>query len=630
MRRMLPVLLAALAWLLPGAARADERILRFASDISVRKDGSIEVAETIRVRAEGNAILHGIYRDFPTARGGSFWKPNRVGFKLLEVRRDGSPEPADVSNMSGGLRIRIGNPDRLVPQGEHDYLIRYATTRQIGYFKDFDELAWNVTGNGWLFPIEEAEVRIRLPEPVRFGARTFYTGPAGATGAAATVVAEAPGEIMGRTTAPLGPHEGLTISVAWPKNVVASPGSDARLDWWLADYGPLLIGSGGLLAILAYYFIAWLKAGHGPPAGTIVPIFAPPDGLSAAGTRYVVDMGSDNRTFAAALVELGVRGQLRLVEGEKHFLSKPTTTIERRAPQAGSGALPGPEAAMMNALFAGGGSIVMEQKNHSTFSAAQTALTSALKTQYEGRLFVRNWSWSLRGLALTFGAVWLTACASILTSPIPSFLPFGLVLLGLTLFVVAAVVHDGATRMPVKILAWILGLAGTGLAILTIGAALSSGPILPLLIPLLSLPVVASAFSWMAAPTKQGRLVLDHIAGFKQYLSITEEERLERMHPPEKTPELFERYLPYAIALEVENHWADRFAGVLAAASAAGHAQTMAWYSGHSDPWSHPGSFADTVGSSLSSSVASASASPSSSGGGSSGGGGGGGGGGGW
>ena len=87
--------------------------------------------------------------------------------------------------------------------------------------------------------------------------------------------------------------------------------------------------------------------------------------------------------------------------------------------------------------------------------------------------------------------------------------------------------------------------------------------------------------------------MLDRIAGFKQYLSITERERLDRMHPPKDTPELFERYLPYAIALGVENRWADRFAGVLAAAAAPGRSQGFAWYSGISSPWNDPGGFVD-------------------------------------
>jgi uncharacterized membrane protein len=164
--------------------------------------------------------------------------------------------------------------------------------------------------------------------------------------------------------------------------------------------------------------------------------------------------------------------------------------------------------------------------------------------------------------------------------------------------------------------------------------ALNTGWWMPLLLPALAIVLVVPAFWWIAAPTKEGRAVLDRIAGFRQYLSITEQERLDRMHPPEDdTPDLFERYLPYAIALGVENRWAERFAGVLAAAAAQG-SHGFAWYSGSSDPWNNPGRFADSVGSSLSSTISSASTAPGSSsgsgGGGSSGGGGGGGGGGGW
>jgi len=157
-----------------------------------------------------------------------------------------------------------------------------------------------------------------------------------------------------------------------------------------------------------------------------------------------------------------------------------------------------------------------------------------------------------------------------------------------------------------------------------------------MLAPLIALPLVFSAFAWMSAPTKEGRALMDRIAGFEQYLSITEEDRLEAMHPPEKTPELFERYLPYAIALGVENRWANKFAAVLAAAEADPSRQgsSFGWYSGSGNVWSDPGRFAGSMGAALASSVASASTAPGSSsgsgGGGSSGGGGGGGGGGGW
>jgi uncharacterized membrane protein len=157
-----------------------------------------------------------------------------------------------------------------------------------------------------------------------------------------------------------------------------------------------------------------------------------------------------------------------------------------------------------------------------------------------------------------------------------------------------------------------------------------------MLSPLLALPLVISAFWWMAAPTREGRTVMDRIAGFRRYLAVTEENRLEVLHPPEKTPALFERFLPYAIALGVENKWAGKFASVLAAAAAdqSQQGQYMTWYVGSQTPWTDPGRFASAMGGALASSVASAATAPGSSsgagGGGFSGGGGGGGGGGGW
>jgi uncharacterized membrane protein len=207
-------------------------------------------------------------------------------------------------------------------------------------------------------------------------------------------------------------------------------------------------------------------------------------------------------------------------------------------------------------------------------------------------------------------------------------------LLALTAVLVLLIQQFRATgRCLLTIAAFIIGGTALVLGAPIIPLALESGWWIPLALPLLSLPLVVTAFMWIDAPTKEGRAVLDRVAGFKQYLSITERERLDRMHPPEDTPELFERYLPYAIALGVENRWADRFAGVLAAAAAQGR-QGFTWYSGSSDPWNHPGRFVSSVGSSLASTISSASTAPGSSsgsgGGGSSGGGGGGGGGGGW
>jgi uncharacterized membrane protein len=263
-------------------------------------------------------------------------------------------------------------------------------------------------------------------------------------------------------------------------------------------------------------------------------------------------------------------------------------------------------------------------------------LDGALKARYEGKLFKRNYGWAAAGLVVFFAALWLAAAAIALASGFATWLTIGVAAgaaLAAVLFMLAQ--RQGSARggCVLHALAAICGFSALALGAPLFMDALASGWWFPLVLPALSLPIVVSAFFWISAPTVEGRKVLDHIAGFKQYLSITEGERLDRMTPPKDTPEIFEKYLPYAIALGVENHWADRFAPVLAAAAAQGHAG-FAWYAGSNSPWSNPDGFVGSVGSSLASRVSSASTAPGSSsgsgGGGFSGGGGGGGGGGGW
>ncbi|QNP46675.1 DUF2207 domain-containing protein [Sphingomonas sediminicola] len=233
--RALPALLLLLA---ATPAPAEERIQRFVSDVQIQKDSSLEVTETIDVRAEHNAINRGIYRDFPTRYRGPHGSQVRIGFTFRDATLDGTPVQASTEMVSNGVRIRLGDPDKLVDIGDHRYVIRYKTTRQVGRFKDFDELYWNATGNGWMFPIDVAQARIRLPSAVKFGQRSVYTGAQGSTASNARVIEEKPGDISFQTTGALGPYEGLTVAVAFPKDVVAEPTESDRTKWILADYGP--------------------------------------------------------------------------------------------------------------------------------------------------------------------------------------------------------------------------------------------------------------------------------------------------------------------------------------------------------------------------------------------------------
>jgi uncharacterized membrane protein YgcG len=291
---------------------------------------------------------------------------------------------------------------------------------------------------------------------------------------------------------------------------------------------------------------------------------------------------------------------------------------------------------MLREIVRNGESITMEQKNYKKFSAAKRVLDRTFKSDFEGKLFKRNWGWALAGGVVFLAALWLTSAAVVAATGV---LELTRVLVAVGAIVTTAILlmlmqeMEGSTK-------WIVALAAFGFAALAfsvgapfIGLAFGSGWLMPLALPLIAVPLVISAFFWIAAPTREGRAVLDRIAGFRQYLSITEGERLDRMTPPKETPELFERFLPYAIALGVENRWADRFQSVLAAAAVEGR-QQFAWYAGSRSPWDNPGAFVGQVGSTLASTVSAASTAPGSSsgsgGGGFSGGGGGGGGGGGW
>ena len=190
-RMFAALLLAAFALLAPASAQKPdsddsavsqpvdrgERILSYYSDIQVAADASLHVTETIRVEAEGNQIRHGIYRDFPT-RYDRDGRRVFVGFTVDGVERDGHAEPWRRESIDGGVRIRIGDASEEVPTGEHSYVIRYTTTRQLNFSNpNFDELYWNVTGNYWRFPIDSAEVRVRLPQAATFGQVTEMVRP---------------------------------------------------------------------------------------------------------------------------------------------------------------------------------------------------------------------------------------------------------------------------------------------------------------------------------------------------------------------------------------------------------------------------------------------------------------------
>jgi uncharacterized membrane protein YgcG len=236
-------------------------------------------------------------------------------------------------------------------------------------------------------------------------------------------------------------------------------------------------------------------------------------------------------------------------------------------------ALAAGEKQLLRELFAEGRVVELERENHRLISRARTAHARALRRDYQGIYFRKN-------TALILPCILLLALM--------------LVSVGVFAFFSPAVV---------------------ALAVLTV--------------------MLLAVFAWLLrAPTPKGRLLLDNLAGFKQYLEVAEKDDLDLRHPPQLTPQLFERYLPFAIALGVEQPWAERFSAVFASLDAQqGQVYQPAWYRGHFSTHDLAG-FSGNLGKGFTAAIASAATPPGSSsgsgGGGFSGGGGGGGGGGGW
>ena len=622
---------------LAAPAIAAERITAFVSDATVNPDASLSVRETITVIAEGDVIRRGILRDFPTAYRDRLGQRMSVGFEVIGVTRNGQAEPYVLEALSNGTRIRIGDKDVLLRRGEHRYEITYRTTRQTGFFADFDELYWNVTGNGWTFPIDQVRAVVRLPQGAEIGQHAEYTGFQGEAGRDARVTSASGALYEAETTRPLAPGEGFTVAVRWQKGILAPPSQEQQWTWWIADNAGFFVLALGLLGSAGYFLLAWSRVGRDPEKGTIIPLFAPPKGMGPACLRYVSRYGSDQKGFAAALVGLGVKGHLRITDDDDGF------SITKLAEPAAGKPLTTSEKALYQALPAG--TTELRQANHARVGAARRALESALKQEYDGSVFLRNFGWFAAGLALS--VVFLLAGALLLPGGEGI---AGLFAIGWTGVWWGAILTAGwaslrgvmAARGLWRKISSLFGLVFlipfVGAGIIAPSLILWQGGFSPALTVLVGAAVVLGLlnvifYQLLRAPTEMGQKLLDQIEGFRLYLSTAEEERLKVLHPPEKTPELFERYLPYALALDCENAWNAKFAAVLAAAAAAG-AAAPAWYAGRSWDFGRSGGFTDSLGRSLAASAAAASTAPGrssgSGGGGFSGGGGGGGGGSGW
>ncbi|WP_082477077.1 DUF2207 domain-containing protein [Rhizobium sp. Leaf371] len=643
---LLLLALLLLAGLTAGPAAAEERILSYDAQIEVARDGTLTVTETIRAIADGNLIKRGIYRDFPLTYATDDGRTHRVGFNLVSVERDGQSEPSRTENIDGGIRIYTGDKDVFLEPGVHTFALTYTTDRQIRYFEDHDELFWNVTGTGWAFPIDEASATVLLPGGARPQALNVFTGAYGSKEKNARGSPAGNGATF-RTTQPLGPNEGLTIVMRLKKGVIAPPSeAQLRAAWWQENMAAILAGV-GLLVVAVYYGWIWRRAGRDPDGGVVVPRWDPPENASPALVNYI-----DNRGFAdggwtaisAAALNLAVTGRVVLEDLKSALVI--AATGKTPTGKAATDTLPTGEAALMRAVEAAGGRLVIDRENGPAVQKAGDAFRKAMESEHRGKYYKANIGAIIAGIALSIVFILAIlvlgtlddAGAAIVIVPviIAVFVAIFIAVFGRSIRRKSSF----AGRIAGIVVLTVIGFVGVtvfGGLVASIAFDAVETHQLPLLAGIGGIVLVNLVFLFlMGAPTPVGARLSAHIAGLRQYLTLAEQERMNMAGAPTMSPKHYETLLPYAVALGVEKPWSKTFDAWLATAAAGAAAYTPVWYSGqggYGGFGDRMGGFAGSMAGAMQSSLPpspKSSSSGFSSGGGFSGGGGGGGGGGGW
>jgi len=583
----------------PAVARGQDTgwtITDFHADYIVHEDRSLGVIERIAVDFD-RLQRHGIYRKIPVAykRVVSPGVPigaGRVRFSL-DVRRvvdgTGEPVPYEVSGTTE-KSIRIGDPDRTVT-GRQTYVIDYALSGGLGFFDAFDELYWQVTGTNWPVPIERASATVLLPpaaaaafaDSAPWQAHCYAGGPSSTSAAGCTAVVESPGVYRFAATRPLAPGEGLTLAAGFPKGVIAPPPVSARAMGAVQRWGAL----GMPFLTLAFLVLWWRRHGKEPQMGSIVPQWRPSEDLRPGTAGALVDQRADMDDVIATILDLAVRGHVRIVE-------VPPEIPLGLDPGSLAGKILGGVAGRRQdwelvRLRPGDESDLREFEKltlNGFFEGATARRLSDLKNDFYKRLpGIKD--------ALYRELVWRKLFAR---SP-------------------------QSTRTRWVVLGVLVLVAGVALGVLALGFGYWT--VLPSMIVS---GVLVLVFGWhMPAMTAAGARVRREVEGLEEYIRRAEKAEIELHDAPERTPELFSQLLPYAVALNVSDLWVRQFEGLLTA--------PPNWYAGSVHGFSS-GGFEQSLGSFRSSAASTLGSAPGGSsgsgGGGSVGGGGGGGGGGSW
>ena len=561
-----------LALLAATPASAQERTLEiqnFSTLIRVNPDATLDIQETIA--AQFNGKWNGIYRTVPV----EYRTPQGFNWSIrldLLGATDGSGQPLEVETKRERhyIKYKIWIPG--AENASRVVSLRYRVHNGLRFFEDHDELYWNATGDEWDVPLGLVTAQVELP-PGAAGLRTSaFTGAVGSTANDAIIDTSGTTVSFGLRQG-LGYREGLTVVIGWNKGVVTEPTASDKAVGFFRSNWPLLIP----VPVFFLAFAVWKRRGKDPEGRPVVVQYEPPSNLSPAEAGTLIDNAADMRDITATMVDLAVRGFIKIEEREDNKLFgliKRQEFLLHRLKDASEEAKIAPyEWRVLHGIFESRGSVVSLDDLKDEFYTELPGIRDGIFNQ-------------------------------LLT-------------------------HGYYRSRPDKVAAaWAAGALGAGVAIgfggSMISASLSMTPVPFIVAGVLSTIILMAFAAVMPARTEAGARMLEKVKGFEEFLRRVESPQFAHV---QKTPELFDRCLPFAMAFGVEQKWARAFEGI--------YREPPNWYAGSSMTRfsamtfsSQLSSFTTTAGSTMASSPRSSSGSGFS--GGSSGGGGGGGGGGGF
>ena len=563
---------------------AQAGITFFRADVTVRADATLDVREEIAVDNAASFYKHGFQRDLPisltdrwdTRYVGTYQKDNGIRVKILEVTEDGQRVKYEMGKRYGYAQLSIGERNVALDSREHRFVIRYTVDWAMISRAGRDTLYWNAVGTERTVPIAEAILAVHLPaevpgENIEVEPRVGGLGGSFPRRPENTLerVDDASGAIVYRATN-MNPRQSLSLAVTWPSGYIHMPKFV-----FLRREGGVLVAPA---LLFLYYLIAWVWIGPDPKPGAVVARYEPPEGISPAAARYIASGITDGRSFAAVIAQLAVHGCIR-VESD-HGKYKLSRLMSDSAAEA---ALAPEENFVLALLFEDGPEIVltgaMDERNAAQNGRYVVHIHDELADQLGKKYFTRHLGIIALGVLATFvSALALAVMARGRDTSAAVFTTLWVLFMGLSMGMMIEFSFASAWKNAVRARAgWIKLLPGT--AAFSIFAAVivyllktvASGVSLSFSLMLVAFLLIN--LGWgprLKRKSPLGRQVSDQIAGFRQFLEKVDQDKLDRLNPAGTAQEDLDRYLPYAIALEVKEAWGDHLSQTFLASTVIG------------------------------------------------------------